>query len=107
MGPLAPSHGSSSPCPDIQTQSAAKLVPQAEQTGMYRQRIPAESLGGRLLGEIQNAQEVSFQVGPAELRLALVIFQVAAEAVTAQDPLKPRSQQLDQQLRSSRPGDGV
>jgi len=49
-----------------------KLVPQAEQTGMYRQRIPAESLGGRLLGEIQNAQEVSFQVGPAELRLALV-----------------------------------
>jgi len=42
-------------------QSAAKLVPQAEQDWHVPTTHPAESLGGRLLGEIQNAQEVSFQ----------------------------------------------
>ena len=39
---------------------------------MHRQRIPAELLGRGLFGEIQNAQDVPFQMSPAELRLAFL-----------------------------------
>ena len=41
-------------------------------------RFHTRLFGGGLLGEIQNAQDVPFQVCPEELRFALVIFQVAA-----------------------------
>ena len=60
---------------------------------MLGQRIAAESLHRAALGELHDPQQIAFQVSPAELRLAGVIFQVGAETVAAQDALEHGSQQ--------------
>jgi len=74
---------------------------------MQRQSVSKEPFCSSVLGEIQNAEDVPFQMHPAELRPALVILQVAAEPVAAQDSLKHRSQHPNQQFRSARSRDGV
>ena len=65
--------------------ATAEFVPQSEESGVLGQGIAAESLHRARLGELHDSQQMALQVGPAELRLAGVILQVRAEAVTAQD----------------------
>src|SRR5258708_19612660 len=63
---------------------------------MLRQRVAAESLHLAALSEFHHSQQIPFQVRPAELGFALVIFQIGAEAVAAQDAPEHGSQQTDQ-----------
>src|SRR3974390_1977600 len=63
---------------------------------MLGQRIATESFHRAGLGEFQHAQEIPFQVRPAELSFALVILQIGAEPITAQDSLEHGSQQAGQ-----------
>ncbi len=48
---------------------------------MFGQRIAAKSLHRATLGKLDDPQQIALQVGPAELRFAVVVFQVGAEAV--------------------------
>ncbi len=60
-------------------------MPQAEQTSMQSQNIAAEPLRFRCFGDLRHAQDIAFEVRPAELALALVVFQIAGTAVAAKD----------------------
>jgi hypothetical protein len=76
-------------------------VPEPEQLGVFRQRIPAESLHHAAFGELHDPQQIASQMSPTELRLTLVILQIRAETVAAQDALEDRSQQADQNLAAA------
>ena len=71
---------------------------------MLGQRIAAESLHRARFGELQDSQHIAYQVGPAELRLAGVIFQVRAETIAAQDATEHLPQQVAQNLAAASGG---
>jgi hypothetical protein len=66
----------------------AELAPQPEQSGMLRQRVTTEAFYGAAFGEFQDPQQIPLEMRPTELGFALVIFQIGAESITAQDSLK-------------------
>jgi len=65
--------------------SGAEPMPQAEQTSMQSQSIPAESLRLCCFGYLQHTQDIAFEVRPAKLSLTLVILQIARTAIAAKD----------------------
>lgn len=81
--------------------AAAELVPEPEEPGMLGQGVAAELLHGAAFGELDDPQQIPFQMSPAELRCARVILQIGAEAVAAQDALEDRAQQADQHFTAA------
>jgi hypothetical protein len=71
---------------------AAELVPESKEPGMLSQSVPAESFHGAALGQIQDAQEIAFQMSPAKLRFAGVILQIGAKTIAAQHSAEYSSQ---------------
>ena len=81
--------------------AAAIVVPKSKQPGMKSQSVPCEAVRVGSLAQLLDAQEVSLQVRPAELSDSLVVLDVGAEAVTAQDAGKHRPQNLLKDLRAT------
>lgn len=85
--------------------TAAKSMPEPKKPGMQRQGVTGKAIGHRGSGELLYPEEVSFQVGPAELCNALVVLDVGAEAIGAEDAQELRSQQLTQHFGTAALGD--
>ena len=60
---------------------------------MLRQRVPTEAFYGAAFRQLQDPQEIPLQMRPTELGFALVIFQIGAESIVAQDSLEHGPQQ--------------
>src|SRR5271169_3620831 len=72
---------------------------------MQSQSISAETFRVGCLADFLYTQDIAFEVRPAELALALVVFQVTGTAVAAKDSGEYFNEQLDQHFGSAREGD--
>ena len=63
----------------------AKFVPESKEPGLLGQGVATELLHCATLGELHDPQQITFQVRSAELGRALVILQISAEPVAAQN----------------------
>ena len=80
-------------------------MPEPKKPGMQCQGVTGKAIGHRGSGELLNSEQVSFQVGPAELGNALVVLDIGAEAIGAQDAQKLRPQHLTQHFGTAALGD--
>src|SRR5271168_1292206 len=71
---------------------------------MQGQNIAAEAFRVGCLADFLYAQDIAFEVRPAELALAFVIFQVTGTAVAAEDSGIDLAQQLNQHFGPAREG---
>jgi hypothetical protein len=72
---------------------------------MQRQSITAEAFRVGGLADFLYTQDVAFEMRPAELTLALVVFQITGTSVAAEDSGEYFTRQLNQQLGSTRERD--
>src|SRR5579862_6249583 len=72
---------------------------------MQRQSVAAEAFRIGCLADFLYAQDIAFEVRPAELALALVIFEVTGTAVAAKNSGEHVTQQLNQYFGPARDGD--
>jgi hypothetical protein len=86
--------------------ASAKSMPEPEKPRMQRQRITGKVIRDRCSGELLYAKQVSFQMSPAELSHAFVIFDIGAETVGAEDAQELRPQKLMQHFGTAALGDG-
>src|ERR1017187_662326 len=71
---------------------------------MQGQSVAAKAFRVGCLADFLYAQDIAFEVRPAELPLALVVFQVTGTAVAAKDSLEYFTQQLNQHFGPARAG---
>ncbi len=71
---------------------------------MQGQSITAEALRVGGLADVLYTQDIAFEMSPAELALALVVFQVTGTAVATEDSGEYFTQQLNQHFGSAREG---
>src|SRR5260370_604892 len=71
---------------------------------MQGQRVTAESFRVGCLADFLYAQDIAFEVRPAELPLALVVFEVTGTAVAAEDAGEYFAQQLHQHFGAASEG---
>src|SRR5665213_1719804 len=71
---------------------------------MQSQSIAAEAFRVGCLADFLYAQDVAFEVSPAELALALMVFQVTGTAVAAKDSGEYFPEQFNQHFGAAREG---
>src|SRR5580658_5821242 len=69
---------------------------------MQGQSITTEAFSVGGLADFLNTQDIAFEMSPAELALALMVFQVTGTAVAAEDSGEYFTRQLDQHFGSAR-----
>jgi hypothetical protein len=80
-------------------------MPEPEEPGMQGQSVATEAFRVGGLADFLYAQDIAFEVSPAELALPLVVLQVTGAAVAAKDSGEYFTQQLNQHFGSAREGD--
>src|ERR1700684_2257534 len=71
---------------------------------MQGQSITAEAFRVGGLADLLCTQDIAFEMSPAELALALVVFQITGTAVAAEDSAVHFTQQLNQHLGAAGEG---
>jgi len=85
--------------------ASAVAMPEPEQPGMEGQRVPGEMVRVGGFAQLPDTEDVPLQMGPTELSDPLVVLDIGAEAVAAQDAGEGRPQELLKDLGAAAAGD--